>query len=88
MFACMQRYVDPRHTAHFMPPHTSAIHDHIAGDMATTAIFRPPVNTGHPPALTGNRADFNAFLDQGATLAGPFCQSQGNICRIALAIFV
>ena len=88
MFTSVQRHIDPRHTAHLMAPHPGAIHDHIAGDMAATAIFRPPVNTGHPPALTGNRADFNAFLDQRSTLTGPFCQSQGNICRIALAIFV
>ena len=85
MLAGMQRDVDARHTTNFVAPHTATVHDHVAVDCACLSSAAP-IHGFHPTTIAIDLGHGSAFNHLGTVLTRPFCQSQRDVCRVALPI--
>ncbi len=88
MFASLKRHVGARHAANLVPPHASAVHDHIAGDMSLIlAIVAGPINPGHTTTVPGQASDRDPLFDDRATLTRALGECQSDVGRITLPVF-
>jgi hypothetical protein len=85
VLASMQRNVDPCHPANLMPPHAAAIDHHLGFDKSGFTVLLP-TDAGGSPVFDLYPGHFDPLQDLCAFLARSLCQSQCDVCRVALTI--